>query len=178
MPLLKASKSSSPLDHIPISLLHEITESLTIPLNNIFYESLESSTFPTSYKHALITPFLKKPNFYHQSLNNYRPISNLSIFFKTLERIVAKQLTSYLISHKNGITILALLDLSSECEIIIPNDSHTPSYIYRYQWYCTQMVILILNQPNFLNFSSLNSLIFTSCNTRCSPWVSHWTNTL
>ena len=98
--LLKATKSSSPLDPIPLSLLHEITESLTIPLNNIFCESLKSGTFPTSYKHALITPLLKKPNLDPQSLNNYRPISTLSIFSNTLERIVAKQLTFYLISHK------------------------------------------------------------------------------
>ena len=98
--LLKATKSSSPLDPIPLSLLHEIIESLTIPLNNIFCESLESGTFPTSYKHALITPLLKKPNIDPHSLNNYRPISNLSIFSKILERIDAKQLTSYLISHK------------------------------------------------------------------------------
>ena len=61
--LLKATKSSSPLDPFHLSLLHEITESLTIPLNNIFCESLESGTFPTSYKHAFITPLLKKPNF-------------------------------------------------------------------------------------------------------------------
>ena len=88
--LLKATKSSSPLDPIPLSLLHEITESLTISLNNIFCESLTSDTFPTSYKHAAITPLLKKPNLDTPSLNNYRPISNLSIFSKTLERIVAK----------------------------------------------------------------------------------------
>ena len=87
------------LNAIPLSLLHEIIEYLTIPLNDIFCESLESGTFPTSYKHALITPLLKKPNIDPPSLNNYRPISNLSIFSKTLERIVAKQLTSYLISH-------------------------------------------------------------------------------
>ena len=43
--LHKATKSSSPLDPIPLSLLHEITESLTIPLNNIFCESLKSGTF-------------------------------------------------------------------------------------------------------------------------------------
>ena len=57
--LLKATKSSSPLDPIPLSLLHEITEFLTIPLNNIFCESLASGSFPTSYKHALITPSLR-----------------------------------------------------------------------------------------------------------------------
>ena len=94
--LLKATKSSSHLDPIHLSLLHEITESFSIPLNNILYESLESGTFPISYKHALI----KKPNIDPQSLNNYRPISNLSIFFKTLERIVTKQLTSCFILHK------------------------------------------------------------------------------
>ena len=78
--LIKGIKSSFPLDLIPISLLHEITESLTIPLNNIFCESLESGTFPTSYKHALITPLLKKSNIDPQSLINYLSISNLSIF--------------------------------------------------------------------------------------------------
>ena len=108
--LLKATKSSSPLDPIHLSLL--ITESLTIPINNIFCESLESGTFPTSYKHALITPLLKKPNLDPQSLNNYRPISNLSIFSKTLERIVAKQLTSYQISK--SLT-------SSKVHIFLPN---------------------------------------------------------
>ena len=80
--LLKATKSSSPLDPIPLSILHEITESLTIPLNNIFCESLESGTFPTSYKHALITPLLKKPNLDPQSFNNYRPIKTCRYFPK------------------------------------------------------------------------------------------------
>ena len=80
--LLKATKSSSPLDPIPLSLLHEITESLTIPLNNIFCESLESGTFPTSYKHALITPLLKKPNFDPQILNNYRQSQTCRYFPK------------------------------------------------------------------------------------------------
>ena len=64
--LIKETKSSSPLDLIPLSLLHEITESLTIPLNNIFCESLESeSTFPTSYKHELIK---KHPSLRNQTL--------------------------------------------------------------------------------------------------------------
>ena len=68
--LLKATKSSYPLDPISRSLLHEITESLTIPLNNIFCESLESGTFKKSYKHALITPLLNKPNLDPQNLHN------------------------------------------------------------------------------------------------------------
>ena len=44
---LNATKSHL-LYLIPHSLLHEITESLTIPLNYIFCESLKSGTFPIS----------------------------------------------------------------------------------------------------------------------------------
>ena len=48
--LLKTTKSSSHLDPITLSLLHEITESLTIPLNNIFCESLKSGTFRNGFE--------------------------------------------------------------------------------------------------------------------------------
>ena len=41
--IVKETKSSSPLNTIPLSLIHKSTESLSIPLNNIFCESLESA---------------------------------------------------------------------------------------------------------------------------------------
>ena len=85
----KVTKSSSPLDTITLSLLHEITESLSIPLNNIFCESLEYGTFPTSYKHAPITPLLKKPNIDLQNLNTYRPISNPSYYINRYYYLIA-----------------------------------------------------------------------------------------
>ena len=159
--LLKATKISSPLDPIPLSLLHEITESLTIPLNNIFCESIESGTFPTSYKHALITPLHKKPNLDPQSLNNYRPISNLSIFSKTLERIVAKQLTSYLISHK-------IPHIFQSAYLPSKSTETAPAKI------SSDIITNLDKSPNFFSFSSLNPFIFPSCNTRCSPRVSHY----
>ena len=56
--------------------------------------------FQHPIKNALITPLLKKPNLDPQGVSNYRQISNMSIFSKTLERIIAIQLTYYLISHK------------------------------------------------------------------------------
>ena len=42
---------------------------------------------------------LKKPNLDPNSLKNFRPISNLSLFFKTLALVVAKQLINYLTSN-------------------------------------------------------------------------------
>ena len=55
---------------------------------------------PVRFQHPINMHSLHSLRNQTLTLNNYRPISNLSIFSKTLERIVAKQLTSYLISHK------------------------------------------------------------------------------
>jgi len=45
---------------------------------------------------ALVTPVLKKPQLDPSVPNNYRPVSNLSFVSKLLERVVARQLTTYL----------------------------------------------------------------------------------
>ena len=58
--------------------------------------SLESRSVPANFKHAVITPLLKKPNLDPDSMNNYRPISNLSFVSKLLERHVAVQLRQHL----------------------------------------------------------------------------------
>ena len=72
---LKASQSSSATDPLPLTLI---------------------SLFPKSFKCVIITPIIKKSSFDPYELNHYRPISNLYIFSKTLERIVSTQLTTYL----------------------------------------------------------------------------------
>ena len=50
---------------------------------------------PANFKRAVITPLLKKPNLDQDSMNNYRPISNLSFVSKLLERHVAVQLRQH-----------------------------------------------------------------------------------
>ena len=47
--------------------------------------------FPTTFKEAFITPVIKKPGLDSADIGSYRPISNLSVISKLLERIVAKQ---------------------------------------------------------------------------------------
>ena len=54
---------------------------------------------PLIFKHSLITPIIKKPSLEPSSFNNYRPISNLSILSKTLERVISKQLSSFLTTN-------------------------------------------------------------------------------
>ena len=47
-------------------------------------------------KRAYITPIIKKPQFDKTDVNNYRPISNLSIVSKLMERAASLQFVAYL----------------------------------------------------------------------------------
>ena len=47
-------------------------------------------------KSAYITPILKKSRMYSAYLKSYRPISNLSMVSKLLDRLVSQQLVAYL----------------------------------------------------------------------------------
>ena len=70
----------------PISIPHNIISNTA----HIINESLTSGTVPLIFKYSIITPIIKKPSLDPSSFNNYRPISNLSIRSKTLERVVSK----------------------------------------------------------------------------------------
>ena len=91
-----ASKSSSPIDPLPLSLFHKLAFILTPFIFNIINISLHSGIVPSSLKHAIIKPILKKQGLDIECLSNYRPISQLPFISKILERIVSKQLINYL----------------------------------------------------------------------------------
>ena len=76
-------------------------------------------------KEAIISPRIKKSNLDLQELSNYRPVSNLSIFSKLLERLVVKRLVVHIEANnlllskqsayrKYHSTETALLRLASE----------------------------------------------------------------
>ena len=48
------------------------------------------------FKHAHVTPILKKPSLDKEVFKNYRPVSNLNFISKILERVVAVQLQTHL----------------------------------------------------------------------------------
>ena len=66
-----------------------------------------TSIMPSSYKEAILTPLLKKPDLNAEDLKNYESISNLSYVSKLIEKVVAKQITNY-VSTNN-------LDESMQC---------------------------------------------------------------
>ena len=54
--------------------------------------------FPAVFKEAFITPVMKKPGLDAADTSSYRPISNLPVLSKLLERLVVYQLMGYLSS--------------------------------------------------------------------------------
>jgi len=62
----------------------------------LFNRSLLQGTVRTVFKPAYITPLSKKLDLDPAENKSYRPISNLSVLSKSLERLVACQLLDYL----------------------------------------------------------------------------------
>ena len=91
-----ASKSSSPIDPLPLSFFHKLAFILTTFILNIINISLHSGIVLSSLKHAIIKPILKKPGLDIECLSSYRQISQLPFISKILERIVSKQLINHL----------------------------------------------------------------------------------
>ena len=90
---LKNSKSCG-TDNISTDIIKLILPSILPPLTHIINLSLMKSSFPKSWKHSKVTPLLKKNCPLEKS--NYRPISNLNILSKNLERVAYRKLSKYL----------------------------------------------------------------------------------
>ena len=69
--LITTSTSTSPSDSIPISLIKKLAPILAPYYCSIVNFSLYSSIFPDIFKHAEITPLLKKTNLDCNKLSNY-----------------------------------------------------------------------------------------------------------
>jgi len=83
-------------DPLPTRLLKDSVDLLGPFLVEFFNRSLEQGVVPTVFKSAYITPLLKKPDLDPADAKSYRPISNLTVLSKLLERLVARQLLCYL----------------------------------------------------------------------------------
>jgi len=89
------SKSCS-LDPIPAELFRQNLGLLLPVICNIVNLSLSSGSVPSCLKTAVLRSLLKKPSLDKEILTNYRPISNLKMVSKVIEKAVAEQLNNYL----------------------------------------------------------------------------------
>ena len=97
--ILSSAPKSCDLDPIPSSLLICHIDSIIGSITDIINVSLSTGEVPSSFKHALVSPLLKKANLDPEILKNYRPVSNLSFISKILEKVVCHQINEHLYSN-------------------------------------------------------------------------------
>ena len=90
------SGKSSPLDFISTSLLKSCSDTFSILIAHLANLSFTQGIFPSKFKLAQISPLLKKPGLSKSDPSNFRPISNLNIIGKILERLALTRLLPHL----------------------------------------------------------------------------------
>ena len=116
------NKSTGP-QSIPIELLKLIPDLILIPLCKIINHSFKTGVFPDALKLSEVIPIHKGGS--TEELNNYRPISLLSIFDKIIEKLMHKRLYDFLQEqnilfqnqfsfHKNNSTTFAILEITEK----------------------------------------------------------------
>uniref|UniRef100_A0A6I8NMC2 RNA-directed DNA polymerase n=1 Tax=Ornithorhynchus anatinus TaxID=9258 RepID=A0A6I8NMC2_ORNAN len=97
--LASATPSTCASDPIPSHLIKTIAPALLPSLTSIFNHSISKGSFPSAFKHAHVSPILKKPALDPTSPSSYRPISLLPFLSKILERVVYNGCLEFLNSH-------------------------------------------------------------------------------
>lgn len=97
--VMTSACKSSAADPVPAWLFKECLDIILPLVATIINQSLSTGIVPSNYKHAIVTPLLKKQDADVSNLSNYRPVSNLPYLSKCLERVVAKDLQHYLIDN-------------------------------------------------------------------------------
>ncbi len=90
---LKPDKATG-ADGISPRILKTMAVGIAGSLTQLFNYSLRTGEIPSEWKMANVTPVLKKGS--RVDINNYRPVSVLPTVAKVFERIVHRQLYSYL----------------------------------------------------------------------------------
>ena len=86
-------------DGVHPKVLKECAEQLALPLQKIYQLSISTGTVPDSWKTATVTPLFKDDD--RSDAANYRPISITSQVGKVLEKIIRKEIMTYM--QKNNL---------------------------------------------------------------------------
>ncbi|XP_056016888.1 uncharacterized protein LOC130053569 [Ostrea edulis] len=96
--MIRSSVNNFELDSMPTctSLVKQEVTAFAPVITSIINKSLESGSFPTSFKRAIVTPLLKKASLDPDIPKKYQPVSNLAYISKVIEKVVAAQIQTYL----------------------------------------------------------------------------------
>ena len=93
------SNKQSVLDPIPCKLLKDLKIELIPLLLKLINSSFKLGYFPSHLKTAIVTPVIKSKNLDQEILDNYRPVSDLKLISKVIEKSALEQLNSHLNSN-------------------------------------------------------------------------------
>jgi hypothetical protein len=94
----KLTGNKSPgIDGISANVVKKVANIISPVISHLINLSFETGCFPESLKVALVIPLHKKDN--NLDLNNYRPISLLSVFSKIFEKIMKLRILKFLNSN-------------------------------------------------------------------------------
>ena len=93
------NKKSTGCDGISVKLLKIALPYIAETLTYMYNLCIQRNVFPTAFKRAKVIPLPKAKNIF-TDLNDYRPISILSVLTKPLERPIRKHLTDFLETHQ------------------------------------------------------------------------------
>jgi len=96
---MSAPVKSCSLGPVPTLLVHEFVDLLLPFITKMVNTSLAQGRLPTSQKHAIVTPLLKKSGLDTADMGNYRPVSNLSFMSELVEQAIVSQLNDYLVAN-------------------------------------------------------------------------------
>ena len=82
---------------IPSKFVRFAADVIASPITKIFNKSLETATYPDDWKRGNVSPIHKGGS--PLDANNYRPITLLPIISKVMERLVRRQLQSYILEN-------------------------------------------------------------------------------
>ena len=113
-------------------------------LSWIVNSSLESGHFPSSLKTAVLSPLLKKANLDHEVLANYRPISNLKVISKIIEKVVAVSLQKYLEANQLNEPLQSAFKPFHSCETALVR-VHNDILVAIDKRHCVMLLLLDLS---------------------------------
>jgi len=84
--IFSSSNKTCELHPVPIFLLKSCLYTLIVPITQIINVSISYGVLPSYFKHAHVIPTLKKSSLPVNNLYSYRPIYNISLISKVLEK--------------------------------------------------------------------------------------------
>lgn len=177
---LMSGKATGPFS-IPVKILKIIKYVISKPLEILFNASFSLGEVPSFFKIAKIIPVYKGGS--QTCLNNYRPISLLSVFNKLMEKLVYNRLTHFLNKKEilyekqfgfrsNHSTDHAILSIIDKIQLSVEEKSYSCGFFLDFKKRSIQLItVFLIKKLDKLGIRGLANKWFVSYLTNRKQYV-------